>query len=135
MPSHCGDIAVTLRLQVRDILPLDELIRQITMPELPQQLRANYLFVPRHGQSAPLVAPELAPCASSGRAWWLQAARHSQGDAQPLGPQPPPRGLTRAASRVADFTAFDHLGATRRALDATVLRATRTEVQRYTQLV
>jgi len=52
----------------------------------------------------------LAPCASSGRAWRLWAARHSQGEAQPLGAQPPPRGLKRAASKVADFAALDHPG-------------------------
>ena len=34
-------------MMVRDILPLDELVRQITLPELPQQLRANYLCVLR----------------------------------------------------------------------------------------
>ena len=32
---------------MRDLLPLDELIRQITMPGLPMQLRANYLCVLR----------------------------------------------------------------------------------------
>ena len=55
----------------------------------------------------PLAAPQLAPCASSGRAWRLWAARHSRCDAQPLGAPPPPRGAKRAASKVADFTAFD----------------------------
>ena len=34
-------------MMVRDLLPLDELIRQITMPGLPMQLRANYLCVLR----------------------------------------------------------------------------------------
>ena len=32
----------------------------------------------RHGRSAPLIAPELGSCGSSGRAWRLWAARHSQ---------------------------------------------------------
>ena len=32
----------------------------------------------RRGQCAPLAAPELGPCGSSGRAWWLWAARRSQ---------------------------------------------------------
>ena len=45
----------------------------------------------------PLAVPHLAPCASSARAWRLWAARHSQGEAQPLGAPPPPRGHTRAA--------------------------------------
>ena len=58
----------------------------------------------------PLAVPQLGSCASSGRAWWLWAARYSQGEAQPLGPQPRPRGLKRAASKVADSTAFDHPG-------------------------
>ena len=42
---------------------------------------------------SPLAVPQLAPCASSGRAWRLWAARHSQSEAQPLVPQPPPRVL------------------------------------------
>ena len=52
----------------------------------------------RHGQSATLgsstaelsllVAPRLASRASSGRAWRLRAAQHSQGAAGPLGTQP-----------------------------------------------
>ena len=58
----------------------------------------------------PLAAPQLGPCASSGRAWRLWAARHSQGEAQPLGAQPLPRVLELAASNVADLTAFDHVG-------------------------
>ena len=55
----------------------------------------------------PLAAPQLAPCAPSARAWRLWAARYSQREAQPLGPQPLPRGLERAASEVSDVTAFD----------------------------
>ena len=55
-----------------------------------------------------LAVPQLNPRASSGCAWRLRAARHSQSEARPLGPQPP-LGLKRAASKVADFTAFDHL--------------------------
>ena len=51
-----------------------------------------------------LAAPQLGACASSGCAWLLFAARHSQEEAVPLGAQPPPRGLTRAASKVADLT-------------------------------
>ena len=62
--------------------------------------------------------PQLAPCASSGRAWRLWVARHSQSEARPLGPQPPPRGLQRAASKVADFTALDNLGPASAVADA-----------------
>ena len=32
-----------------------------------------------------LAVPQLGSCASSGRAWWLWAARHSQEEAGPLG--------------------------------------------------
>ena len=46
--------------------------------------------VQQHGQSAALATPELASCASSGRAWRLWAARHSQEEAGPLGAQPLP---------------------------------------------
>ena len=63
----------------------------------------------QHAQRAPSAVPQLAPCsnASSARAWWPWAARHSQSEAQPLGTQPPPQVLERAASKVAGFTAFD----------------------------
>ena len=50
------------------------------------------------------------PCASSGRARWLCAARPSQEEAGPLGAPPLPRALERAASKAADSTAFDHAG-------------------------
>eukprot|EP00964_Phaeocystis_antarctica_P027959 scaffold15763_cov50-Phaeocystis_antarctica.AAC.1 len=51
-----------------------------------------------------------APCASSGRAWQLWAAQHSQEEAGPLGAQPLSGVLELAASKAADFTAFDHAG-------------------------
>ena len=44
----------------------------------------------------PLAAPQLGPCASSGRAWWLWAARHSQEAVGLLGAQPLPRVLEPA---------------------------------------
>ena len=45
--------------------------------------------------------PQLGFC--SGCAWWLWAARHSQGEADPsLGAQPLPRALELAASKPAD---------------------------------
>merc|ERR1740139_1060308 len=53
----------------------------------------------------PLAATQLTPCATLGRAWRLWAARYSQSEVQPPGAQPPPQGLKRAASKVADFTA------------------------------
>ena len=67
------------------------------------------------GQSAPLAAPQLAYCACSGRAWQLWAAWHSQGEGRPPDAAPLPRMLERPASRVADFTAFDHAGGGRAA--------------------
>ena len=54
--------------------------------------------------------PQLGSCASSGRAWRLRAARHSQEEADPLGAQPLPRVLEPAASKAADFSASDHPG-------------------------
>ena len=57
-----------------------------------------------------LAVPQLGSCASSGRAWRLWAARHSQEEAGPLGTQPLPRVLELAASKAADFTAFDPSG-------------------------
>ena len=70
------------------------------------QLQRNMVKVPA------LAVPQLAPCTSSHHAWRLWAAWYSQGEAQPLGAQPPPRGLKRAASKVAGFTTetVDHLG-------------------------
>ena len=61
----------------------------------------------QQGQRRPLAVPQLGSCASSGRAWRLWAARHSQGEAGPLGAQPLPRVLALAASTVTDSTAFD----------------------------
>ena len=59
--------------------------------------------VPRHGQSTPLGT------ASAPASWLLRArlaalgssARHSRGEADPLGAQLPPRLLERAASQAA----------------------------------
>jgi len=52
--------------------------------------------VSQHGQSAVWAVPRLGSCASSGRAWRLWVAWHSQGEAQPLGGCP----------ATTDFTAF-----------------------------
>ena len=54
----------------------------------------------------PLAAPRLGFCASSGRAWRLWAARHSQGEANTLSAQPLPRVLELAASKAAHFPAL-----------------------------
>ena len=61
-------------------------------------------------QSGPLAVSKLGSCASSGRAWRLWVARHSQEEPRPLGAQPLPRVLERAASKATGFTAFDHSG-------------------------
>ena len=53
----------------------------------------------------PLAAPQLGSCASSGRAWRLWAARHSQEEASPPGAQPLPRVLELAACKAADVPA------------------------------
>eukprot|EP00964_Phaeocystis_antarctica_P022619 scaffold12575_cov47-Phaeocystis_antarctica.AAC.1 len=68
----------------------------------------------QQGQSARLAVPQLGSCASSGRAWRLRAARHSREEACPLGAQPLPRVLELAATKTADFPAFDHPGTRRR---------------------
>eukprot|EP00964_Phaeocystis_antarctica_P128440 scaffold92237_cov60-Phaeocystis_antarctica.AAC.2 len=60
-----------------------------------------------------LAVPQLGSCAFSERAWQLWAALDSQKEAGPLGAQPLPRVLERAASKAADFTAFDHPGTPR----------------------
>ena len=75
-------------------------------PRRPSCVVIDSLLAPRHGQNAPRAAPQLGSSASSGRSWRLWAARHSQGEAQPLGAQPLPRLLVRAASKAADPTAF-----------------------------
>ena len=60
--------------------------------------------------------PWLGSCASSGHAWRLRAAQHSQEEASSLSAQPLPRVLERAASQAADSTAFDHPGLGARAI-------------------
>ena len=60
------------------------------------------------GQSASLAVTQLGSCASSGRAWRLWAARHSQKEASSLSAQPLPRVLEPAASKAAHFIAVDH---------------------------
>ena len=64
----------------------------------------------QHRQRARLAVPQLGSCGSSGRAWRLREARHAQKETDPLGAQPLPLVLERAASEAADFTAFDHSG-------------------------
>ena len=57
-----------------------------------------------------LQCPSSAPVPPQETACRLWAARHSQEEAGPLGAQPLPRVLERAASKAADGTAFDHAG-------------------------
>ena len=57
----------------------------------------EHLIAVQHGQTAPFAVPQLGSRASSGRAWRLWAARHSQGEAGPLGAPPLPRLLELAA--------------------------------------
>ena len=65
----------------------------------------------QHGQRAPLAVLQLGSYASSGRAWRLWAARHSQEAANPLRTQPLPRLLElAAASNAADVIALDYAG-------------------------
>ena len=59
---------------------------------------ATLYVVEQQGQSVPLAVPQLGSCASSRRAWRLWVARHSQGEAGPLGAPPLPRLLEPAAS-------------------------------------
>ena len=70
-----------------------------------------------------LAVPQHAPCASSARAWRLRAARHSQGEARPLGAQPRPRRLERTASKAVhcpwSSLSLDHPGAPPRASSST----------------
>ena len=59
----------------------------------------------------PFAVSQLGSRTSSGRVWRPHAPRHSRGGPRPLGSQPRPQLLERAASKVADFTAFDRVGA------------------------
>ena len=71
----------------------------------------NYAAGEAARSKAPLLAvPQLGSRASPGRTMRLWEARYSQGEAQPLGAQPSPRGLERAASKVAYLSAFVHAG-------------------------
>ena len=67
------------------------------LPEAPPPTARHAACVRSSSSKEPsLAAPQLGPCASPGRARRLQAARHSQGEARPLGAAPPPRGLKRS---------------------------------------
>ena len=112
--------------QLRDAIPAEvlplppplslslSLIRTLTLilTAVPSRRRWGAQRPSRRGSMVgvpALVGPQLGSCASSGRAWRL-TARHSQGEARPLGPQPLPRVLELAASRAAESTGFDHPG-------------------------
>eukprot|EP00964_Phaeocystis_antarctica_P038137 scaffold21832_cov62-Phaeocystis_antarctica.AAC.4 len=91
---------------------------------------AGRVEVLQHGQSAVWAVPQLGSRASSARAWWLWAARHSQGEAGPLDTQPLPRVLELAASKASSFTAFDHPGAAASACSVTVRGSRRARARR-----
>jgi len=85
----------------------------VILPGIPDgDFEAWQAQVLQQGQRDPLAVPALGCCASSGRAWRLWPARHSQEEVGPLGAQPLPRALEPAASKAAEVTtAFDHTGA------------------------
>ena len=65
------------------------------------------------GKVPALAAPQLGSCTSSGRAWWLWAARYFQGDmTPPLGHWDPGRCLRCSRDptpKVAESSTFDHI--------------------------
>ena len=78
----------------------------VILPGIPDgDFEAWQAQVLQQGQRDPLAVPALGCCASSGRAWRLWPARHSQEEVGPLGAQPLPRALEPAASKAADLTA------------------------------
>ena len=93
------------------------------------------LFVRQHMPKCPSAGPQLGACTSSGRAWRLWAARHSQGRGQPPGAQPPLRNRlqtadcqSRCESPTASRSACTRSSATRsidRSSVTTVVRRTR----------
>ena len=94
----------------RLLLPRPSGIAAYFLPRFPALFWTLYCTAARSKPPPPLAAPQLDSRASSGRAWRLCAARHSQEEAGPLGAQPPPRLLEPAASKAVDSTAFDHSG-------------------------
>ena len=99
-----------------DLVPstvLGKLVASVAMLTGLLLMAAIISIVGQQGQSAVFAVPQLGSCASSGRARRLWLAWHSQGEAQPLGAQPMPRVLERAASKVAESTAFDPSGGQR----------------------
>ena len=56
----------------------------------------------------PPPAPALGSCTSSGHTWRFWAHRHFREEAGSLGAPPQPRVLKLAATKTADFAAFDH---------------------------
>ena len=80
-----------------DQLPAPRTDAPMHLPEAPPPTARHAACVRSSSSKEPsLAAPQLGPCASPGRARRLQAARHSQGEARPLGAAPPPRGLKRS---------------------------------------
>ena len=65
----------------------------------------------QHGQSAPpWQCPSSPPVPPQGAPVGSGQLGTPRGEARPLGSQPRPQVLERAACKVADFTALDHLG-------------------------
>ena len=78
-----------------DLVPstvLGKLVASVAMLTGLLLMAAIISIVGQQGQSALVAAPQLGSCASSGRARRLWLAWHSQGEAQPLGAQPPASG-------------------------------------------
>eukprot|EP00964_Phaeocystis_antarctica_P021828 scaffold12121_cov57-Phaeocystis_antarctica.AAC.2 len=57
-----------------------------------------------HGQSAPLAAPQLGFCASSGRAWQLSAACTPRGRGQPTGNPATASGAPASRHQICPFS-------------------------------
>ena len=95
----------------KEVVKIIEVIKEVPI----ETIRTVEKIVPQvaqHGQSATLAVPQLGSCGSSGRAWRLRAARHSQGRGQATG-RPATRlgGSSELPPKFVDFTAFDQPGA------------------------
>ena len=79
----------------------------------------NGIAIGRQNSRAKAASPSQCPSTSSGRAWQLWLARRSQGRDRPTGRPATASGV--AASKVADFPAFGHVGGDIMHADGTVL--------------
>ena len=98
IPAEVLPLPLTLSLSLSLIRTLTLILTlTLTLTSVPSRRRWGAQRPSRRGSMVgvpALVGPQLGSCASSGRAWRL-TARHSQGEARPLGPQPLPRVLDR----------------------------------------